>query len=143
MHLHTFALTHICTYTHLHVHTFALVHICTYTHLHLHTFALTHICTYTHLHLHTFALTHICFYTHLHLHTFTEILQLLPFIIFVFHSMYCRYFRHEENFGLSCFALKCVNNKEERGARMKSVGIICKTYTSLHEHQEFLEQQVR
>ncbi|XP_065676585.1 DENN domain-containing protein 11 isoform X3 [Hydra vulgaris] len=53
------------------------------------------------------------------------------------------YFRHQEHYGLSCFALKSVNNAEERGARMKSVGIICTKYTSLHEHQDFLELQVK
>ncbi|XP_057291637.1 DENN domain-containing protein 11-like [Hydractinia symbiolongicarpus] len=52
------------------------------------------------------------------------------------------YFRHQQYYGLSCFALKSVDNEEERGARMKSVGIICTKYTSLHEHQEFLEKQV-
>ena len=36
-----------------------------------------------------------------------------------------------------------VENKEERHARMKSVGIICTSYTSLHEHMSFLEDQVR
>lgn len=53
------------------------------------------------------------------------------------------YFRHQHYYGLSCFALKSVANVEERGARMKSVGIICTKYTSLHKHQEFLEAQVR
>ena len=36
-----------------------------------------------------------------------------------------------------------VENEEERHARMKSVGIICTKYTSLHEHMPFLERQVR
>ena len=53
------------------------------------------------------------------------------------------YFQHQGLFGLSCFALKHVDSADERGARMKSVGIICTSYTSLHEHQDFLDQQVR
>ena len=53
------------------------------------------------------------------------------------------YFRHQQYYGLSCFALKSISNESERGARMKSVGIICTKYTSLHEHQEFLEKEVR
>ena len=53
------------------------------------------------------------------------------------------YFRHQQHYGLSSYALKTVENTEERGARMKSVGIICTKYTSLHEHQEFLEAQVQ
>ena len=36
-----------------------------------------------------------------------------------------------------------VENEVERHARMKSVGIICTNYTSLHEHMPFLETQVR
>ena len=53
------------------------------------------------------------------------------------------YFRHQSYYGLSCFAMKSVDNVAERGARMKSVGIVCAKYTSLHEHQEFLEEQVQ
>ena len=44
---------------------------------------------------------------------------------------------------MSCFGKMSVANEEERHARMKSVGIICKYYTSLHEHMSFLEEQVR
>ena len=36
-----------------------------------------------------------------------------------------------------------VDNVAERGARMKSVGILCAKYTSLHEHMPFLEEEVR
>ena len=53
------------------------------------------------------------------------------------------YFRHQQYYGLSCFALKSVSSECERGARMKSVGIICTKYTSLHKHQEFLEKEVK
>lgn len=54
------------------------------------------------------------------------------------------YFKHDDSqFGLSCFQRITVENEDERGVRMKSVGIVCSKYTSLHEHMEFLEQQVR
>ncbi|KAK3733984.1 hypothetical protein QZH41_009839, partial [Actinostola sp. cb2023] len=53
------------------------------------------------------------------------------------------YFKTKDNlFGLSCFERITVDNVEERGSRMKSVGIICARYTSLHEHLPFLEDEV-
>jgi len=53
------------------------------------------------------------------------------------------YFKYKQCFGLSCFEKMSVENEVERHARMKSVGIICTNYTSLHEHMPFLETQVR
>ena len=44
---------------------------------------------------------------------------------------------------MSCFERIAVDNVAERGARMKSVGILCAKYTSLHEHMPFLEEEVR
>ena len=64
---------------------------------------------------------------------------MLLFQIFIFY----RYFKHKTFYGLSCYERISVDNAEERGARMKSVGVICTKYTSLHEHMEFLEKQVR
>ncbi|XP_031560300.1 DENN domain-containing protein 11-like [Actinia tenebrosa] len=53
------------------------------------------------------------------------------------------YFKTKDNlFGLSCFERITVDNAEERGSRMKSVGILCARYTSLHEHLPFLEDEV-
>eukprot|EP00128_Syssomonas_multiformis_P014088 Colp12_sorted_trinity150504_noHs@21320 len=54
-----------------------------------------------------------------------------------------RYFRHGGGvFGLSCYQKKMLDSQQERGARMRSVGVLCAKYTSLHEHKEFLEAQV-
>lgn len=46
-------------------------------------------------------------------------------------------------YGLSCFAKMSVESKEERGARMKSVGLLSTSYTNLCKHMPFLEAQVR
>ena len=73
------------------------------------------------------------------LHPRQNVHNLMPGIV-----NFASYFRHAENqFGLSCYQRISVENEDERGARMKSVGIICSKYTSLHEHMEFLEDQVR
>lgn len=54
------------------------------------------------------------------------------------------YFKTKDGlYGLSCFERIAVDNVAERGARMKSVGILCAKYTSLHEHMPFLEEEVR
>ncbi|CAK8684964.1 unnamed protein product [Clavelina lepadiformis] len=53
------------------------------------------------------------------------------------------YFRIKDMFGLSCFEKMRVDSIEERGARMKSVGIISPSYTTLFKHMQFLELQVR
>ncbi|EDO30639.1 predicted protein [Nematostella vectensis] len=53
------------------------------------------------------------------------------------------YFKTKDNlYGLSCYERISVENVEERGSRMKSVGILCARYTSLHEHMPFLEDEV-
>ncbi|XP_036376189.1 DENN domain-containing protein 11-like [Megalops cyprinoides] len=53
------------------------------------------------------------------------------------------YFRKGSCFGLACFANMPVESELERGARMKSVGVLCPSYTLLYRHMNFLENQVR
>lgn len=54
-----------------------------------------------------------------------------------------RYFRKGCYFGLACFANMPVESELERGARMKSVGILSPSYTLLYRYMHFLENQVR
>ncbi|XP_037283627.2 DENN domain-containing protein 11 isoform X2 [Rhipicephalus microplus] len=53
------------------------------------------------------------------------------------------YFKRKDCYGLSCFENMKVENEEERGARMKSIGILAKSYSLLHLHKTFLQKQVR
>ncbi|XP_041375104.1 DENN domain-containing protein 11-like [Gigantopelta aegis] len=53
------------------------------------------------------------------------------------------YFKKDGVFGLACFENMKVESEIERGARMKSVGILSTSYTSLYRHMLFLETQVR
>ncbi|XP_042153973.1 DENN domain-containing protein 11-like [Oncorhynchus tshawytscha] len=53
------------------------------------------------------------------------------------------YFRKGGYFGLACFANMAVDSVVERGARMKSVGILSTSYTLLYRYMSFLEHQVR
>ncbi|XP_076449359.1 DENN domain-containing protein 11-like [Babylonia areolata] len=53
------------------------------------------------------------------------------------------YFRKDNLYGLSCFENMPVESEIERGARMKSVGILSYSYTNLYRHMQFLETQVR
>ncbi|XP_069823368.1 DENN domain-containing protein 11 [Dendropsophus ebraccatus] len=53
------------------------------------------------------------------------------------------YFRKGGFFGLACFANMPVESELERGARMKSVGILSPSYTLLYRYMHFLENQVR
>ncbi|XP_026859781.2 DENN domain-containing protein 11 isoform X1 [Electrophorus electricus] len=53
------------------------------------------------------------------------------------------YFRKGSYFGLACFANMPVDSELERGARMKSVGILSPSYTLLYRYMHFLENQVR
>ncbi|XP_034434804.1 DENN domain-containing protein 11-like [Hippoglossus hippoglossus] len=53
------------------------------------------------------------------------------------------YFRKGHYFGLACFANMAVESTVERGARMKSVGILSPSYTLLYRYMSFLEHQVR
>ncbi|XP_053283147.1 DENN domain-containing protein 11 [Pleuronectes platessa] len=53
------------------------------------------------------------------------------------------YFRKGVYFGLACFANMPVESELERGARMKSVGILSPSYTLLYRYMHFLENQVR
>ncbi|CAG2208217.1 Protein LCHN [Mytilus edulis] len=53
------------------------------------------------------------------------------------------YFRKDNLYGLACFENMHVESEIERGARMKSVGILSTSYTNLYRHMQFLETQVR
>ncbi|KAM8884147.1 DENN domain-containing protein 11-like [Synchiropus picturatus] len=53
------------------------------------------------------------------------------------------YFRKGSYFGLACFANMAVESTVERGARMKSVGILSPSYTLLYRYMSFLEHQVK
>ncbi|KAJ8302431.1 hypothetical protein KUTeg_018827, partial [Tegillarca granosa] len=53
------------------------------------------------------------------------------------------YFRKDNLYGLACFENMPVQSEIERGARMKSVGILSTSYTLLYKHMQFLETQVR
>lgn len=53
------------------------------------------------------------------------------------------YFRKGHYFGLACFANMQVESQLERGARMKSVGILSPSYTLLYRYMNFLENQVQ
>ena len=53
------------------------------------------------------------------------------------------YFKQNQLYGLSCFERIPVASQEERGARMKSVGLLAVGYSDLHLHMDFLERQVR
>ncbi|XP_061189570.1 DENN domain-containing protein 11-like [Saccostrea echinata] len=53
------------------------------------------------------------------------------------------YFRKDRLYGLACYEKMSVESEIERGARMKSVGILSTSYTLLYRHIQFLESQVR
>lgn len=53
------------------------------------------------------------------------------------------YFKQNQLFGLSCFEKIPVASHEERGARMKSVGLLAVGFSDLHFHMDFLQRQVR
>ncbi|XP_014680776.1 PREDICTED: protein LCHN-like [Priapulus caudatus] len=53
------------------------------------------------------------------------------------------YFKKDNLYGISCFENMPVESQLERGARMKSVGILTTSYRNLHCHKPFLEIQVR
>ncbi|KAH3774503.1 DENN domain-containing protein 11-like [Dreissena polymorpha] len=53
------------------------------------------------------------------------------------------YFKKDNLYGLACFENMPVESEIERGARMKSVGILATSYTLLYRHLQFLETQVR
>uniref|UniRef100_A0A4W4HA46 DENN domain-containing protein 11 n=1 Tax=Electrophorus electricus TaxID=8005 RepID=A0A4W4HA46_ELEEL len=59
------------------------------------------------------------------------------------YILYFVYFRKGSYFGLACFANMPVDSELERGARMKSVGILSPSYTLLYRYMHFLENQVR
>ncbi|KAH9362190.1 hypothetical protein HPB48_002168 [Haemaphysalis longicornis] len=53
------------------------------------------------------------------------------------------YFKRKDCYGLSCFENMKVENEQERGARMKSIGVLAKSYSLLHLYKTFLQKQVR
>ena len=55
----------------------------------------------------------------------------------------CSYFKQGQLFGLSCFEKMPVQSEQERGVRMKSVGLLAVGYVDLHQHQQFLQRQAR
>lgn len=67
----------------------------------------------------------------------------VPLCVYSFLLPLARYFRKGCYFGLACFANMPVESELERGARMKSVGILSPSYTLLYRYMHFLENQVR
>lgn len=54
------------------------------------------------------------------------------------------YFKLRDDYGISCYEkLILAHSEVERGARMKSVGVIASSFEFLHLHKPFLEDQVR
>lgn len=53
------------------------------------------------------------------------------------------YFKRGNFYGLSCFENMKVENEKERGARMKSIGVLAQSYSLLHLYKPFLQKQVR
>ncbi|CAF0995502.1 unnamed protein product [Brachionus calyciflorus] len=53
------------------------------------------------------------------------------------------YFNHNGMFGLAAFKTLVINDSKERNVRMKSVGLISKSYESLKEFYNFLAHQVK
>ncbi|OQR76879.1 protein LCHN-like [Tropilaelaps mercedesae] len=53
------------------------------------------------------------------------------------------YFKRGSYFGLACFEKLDIDSAIERGARMKSVGVLTRSYSLLHVHRGFLQTQVR
>lgn len=68
---------------------------------------------------------------------------LILYTLFKVEIVFCSYFRKSNLFGLACFENMPVANASERGARMKSVGILATSYTLLYRHMQFLETQVK
>ncbi|XP_022690233.1 protein LCHN-like [Varroa jacobsoni] len=53
------------------------------------------------------------------------------------------YFKRGSYFGLACFEKLDIASTVERGARMKSVGVLTRSYSLLHVYRSFLQTQVR
>jgi hypothetical protein len=53
------------------------------------------------------------------------------------------YFRYMDWYGLSCYQKLSVDSEEERGVRMKCVGVLAECYHNLGVHMEFLRRQVK
>ncbi|KAL6065617.1 DENN domain-containing protein 11 [Balamuthia mandrillaris] len=53
------------------------------------------------------------------------------------------YFKAGDNFGLACYSRRLMKGSiEHRGAIMRSVGVLMTSFHTLHEHKEFLADQV-
>lgn len=51
------------------------------------------------------------------------------------------YFKMQDIYGVSCYEKRAVDSVEERGSRMRSVGVLCGNFNSLHRHLQFLQEQ--
>lgn len=78
-----------------------------------------------------------------HSHLAVSLLSMTHGLICVPLPSFHSYFRKGCYFGLACFANMAVESTVERGARMKSVGILSPSYTLLYRYMSFLEHQVR
>ena len=63
-------------------------------------------------------------------------------VLFNSKSVQYRYFKHNNLYGLGCYARLKIENKVERGARMKTVAILAPNYSTLFKHMQFLQHQV-
>lgn len=61
----------------------------------------------------------------------------------IFFINFSRYFRQGDYYGAACFEKLTINSDIERGARMKSIGVIVSSFNALHHHLEYLAQHVR
>lgn len=50
------------------------------------------------------------------------------------------YFKHGALYGLAAFDNRKVNSDTERGARMRSVGVLCRWHRALHRHMYYLQK---
>ena len=55
-------------------------------------------------------------------------------LIIINHVTHGSYFKTKGLYGVACFVNMLVDNAAERGARMKSVGVICRNYEALPAH---------
>ncbi|XP_042238020.1 DENN domain-containing protein 11-like [Homarus americanus] len=53
------------------------------------------------------------------------------------------FFRQGDYYGVACYEKLTIISDVERGARMKSIGVIVSNYYAIHQHLEYLAQQVR
>eukprot|EP00164_Ancoracysta_twista_P002558 GFYU01003406.1.p1 GENE.GFYU01003406.1~~GFYU01003406.1.p1 ORF type:complete len:448 (-),score=116.20 GFYU01003406.1:63-1406(-) len=53
------------------------------------------------------------------------------------------YFKYDDCFSIACFNNLHVENSEERGARMRSVGVFVKSFSGMQVHFDFLHREAR